>query len=93
MADAAALTRRGLLLEYLTLGWNVVGTGVLLATAVAADSIALLSFGLDSMIEVIASLVVIWQLRVASFDSLKAHGVRACTRSAAGRISRIRPTV
>jgi divalent metal cation (Fe/Co/Zn/Cd) transporter len=63
LAEAIALTRRGLRLEYLTLAWNVVGTGVLLATAVAADSVALISFGLDSMIEVLASLVVVWQLK------------------------------
>jgi divalent metal cation (Fe/Co/Zn/Cd) transporter len=63
VADAAALTRRGLLLEALTLAWNGVGTGVLLATAIAAHSVALIGFGLDSMIEVLASLVVIWQLK------------------------------
>ena len=63
VADTTALTRRGLLLEYLTLAWNVVGAGVLLATAIATGSIALVGFGLDSMIEVLASLVVVWQLK------------------------------
>jgi hypothetical protein len=44
----ATLLKRGLLLEYLTLGWNVVG--VILA-AVAAHSVALAGFDLDALIE------------------------------------------
>ena len=35
------LLRRGLVLEYLTLGWNVAGTVVLGFAAVAARSVAL----------------------------------------------------
>jgi divalent metal cation (Fe/Co/Zn/Cd) transporter len=58
--------RRGLLLEYLTLGWNVVGVAVLAFAAVAAGSVALAGFGLDSGIEIFASLVVVWQLRSAA---------------------------
>ncbi len=64
MADTATtLLRRGLWLEYYTLGWNVVGTVVILAAALAAGSVALAGFGLDSLIEIGASTVVIWQLR------------------------------
>jgi hypothetical protein len=57
------LIRRGLRLEYATLGWNLVGTVVLIATAVGAESVALAGFGLDSAIEVFASGVVVWQLK------------------------------
>lgn len=60
---AAKLTRRGLLLEYATLGWNVVGTVVVIVAAVAAGSVALAGFGLDSLIEIFASVVVVWQLK------------------------------
>jgi divalent metal cation (Fe/Co/Zn/Cd) transporter len=56
------LIRRGFVLEYLTLGWNVIGAFVLLAAALQAGSIALGGFGLDSAIEIVASLVVVWQL-------------------------------
>lgn len=56
------LLRRGLTLEYLTLSWNVVGTVVVIAAALAAGSVALAGFGLDSLIEIGASTVVIWQL-------------------------------
>jgi divalent metal cation (Fe/Co/Zn/Cd) transporter len=57
-----ALLRRGLLLEYATLAWNVIGTPVMMATAVRSGSTALAGFGLDSLIEVFASIVVVWQL-------------------------------
>jgi divalent metal cation (Fe/Co/Zn/Cd) transporter len=59
----AQLLRRGLWLEYATLGWNVVEIGFLVAAAVAAQSVALAGFALDSFIEIFASLVVVGQLR------------------------------
>lgn len=58
----AGLLRRGLRLEYATLGWNVVGAVVVIVAAVAARSVALAGFGLDSLIEIFASVVVVWQL-------------------------------
>jgi divalent metal cation (Fe/Co/Zn/Cd) transporter len=58
----AALLRRGFLLEYLTLGWNLVGIAVLALAAIAARSVALAGFGLDSLIEIGASIVVVWEL-------------------------------
>jgi divalent metal cation (Fe/Co/Zn/Cd) transporter len=58
----ARLLRRGFVLEYVTLGWNVAGIIVLAIAAVAARSVALAGFGLDSLIEIGASVVVIWEL-------------------------------
>jgi divalent metal cation (Fe/Co/Zn/Cd) transporter len=58
----AALLRRGFALEYATLGWNVVGIAVLAAAAWTARSVALAGFGLDSLIEIGASTVVVWEL-------------------------------
>ncbi len=60
--DTNTLLHRGLLLEYITLGWNVVGTVIVIAAAIAAHSVALAGFGLDSLVEIGASTVVIWQL-------------------------------
>jgi hypothetical protein len=60
--DTPVLLRRGLRLEYATLAWNVVGVGLLAWTAVAARSVALAGFGLDSFIEIGASAVVVWEL-------------------------------
>ena len=56
------LVRRGFLLEYVTLGWNVVGIVILAIAAITARSVALAGFGLDSLIEIGASTVVIWEL-------------------------------
>jgi divalent metal cation (Fe/Co/Zn/Cd) transporter len=57
------LLRRGFALEYVTLAWNVVGTVVLAIAALMAGSVALAGFGVDSLIEIVASTVVVWQLR------------------------------
>ena len=64
-ADSTArgvLLRRGFALEYATLAWNVAGIVVLAIAATAARSVALAGFGLDSLIEIGASAVVIWEL-------------------------------
>src|SRR5712671_4368167 len=66
--DRVALLRRGLVLEYLTLGWNVVGVVVLGQAAFSARSVALAGFGLDSLIEIGASTVVVWQLTGTGAD-------------------------
>ena len=63
------LLRRGLALEYATLGWNVIGCAILAVTAIAARSVALAGFGIDSLIEILASTVVIWQLRGTDTNS------------------------
>ena len=56
------LLARGRLLEVVTLGWNVVGIVVLAIAAIGARSVALAGFGLDSLIEIGASTVVLWEL-------------------------------
>jgi divalent metal cation (Fe/Co/Zn/Cd) transporter len=58
----AALLRRGRWLEAATLSWNAVGIIVLAVAALAARSTALAGFGLDSLIEIGASTVVLWEL-------------------------------
>lgn len=58
----AASLRRGLGLEYLTVGWNVVEGVVAITAALAAGSVALLGFGIDSFIESLSGGVLIWRL-------------------------------
>jgi divalent metal cation (Fe/Co/Zn/Cd) transporter len=65
---ARVLLRRGRVLEAITLGWNVVGVVVLALAAAAARSVALAGFGLDSLIEIGASTVVLWELAGAGED-------------------------
>jgi divalent metal cation (Fe/Co/Zn/Cd) transporter len=62
------LVRRGFGLEWATLGWNVAGIVVLAIGAVTARSVALAGFGLDSLIEIGASTVVIWELSGTGAD-------------------------
>jgi divalent metal cation (Fe/Co/Zn/Cd) transporter len=57
-----ALLRRGFALEYATLAWNVAGIAVLAIAAILARSVALAGFAFDSLIEIGASTVVIWEL-------------------------------
>ena len=56
------LLRRGRALELTTLIWNVIGVIVLVIAALRARSVALVGFGLDSVIEIGASTVVLWEL-------------------------------
>jgi len=67
-ADTARLLRRGIVLERLTLGWNVVGVVVLAVAAIGARSVALAGFGLDSLVEIGASAVVLWELSGTGHD-------------------------
>ena len=60
--NPARLLQRGRRLEYTTLGWNVIGVVILAVGAISAGSVALAGFGLDSLIEIGASTVVLWQL-------------------------------
>ena len=69
------LLRRGFVLEWVTLGWNVAGIIVVAIAVVAARSVALAGFGLDSLIEIGASTVVIWELS-GSGEERQRRGLR-----------------
>lgn len=58
-----ALLRRALGLEYLTVGWNVLEGLIGVYAAIAAGSVALLGFGIDSFIECCSAGILIWRLR------------------------------
>lgn len=58
----AALLTRGLRLEYLTVGWNIVEGLIAIGAGAAAGSIALIGFGVDSFVETISGAVLIWRL-------------------------------
>lgn len=57
------LERRAVRLAWATIAWNVVEAVVAIAAGTAASSIALVGFGLDSTVEVMSALVIVWQLR------------------------------
>lgn len=55
------LIRRAKTLSWVSLAWMTVEGAVAITAALAAGSIALLGFGLDSVIEALASIIVIWR--------------------------------
>ena len=55
--------KRGLLLEYFTIGYNVIEAIISITFGSMANSIALVGFGLDSIVESLSGLVLIWRLR------------------------------
>jgi divalent metal cation (Fe/Co/Zn/Cd) transporter len=57
----AALARRVKLLSWLSLAWMTVEGAVALVAGIVAGSIALVGFGLDSAVEGVASVVIIWR--------------------------------
>ncbi len=59
----AALRARGVRLELFTIGWMIVEAGGAVTAGVLANSIALMGFGLDSVIELFAALLVLGRLR------------------------------
>jgi divalent metal cation (Fe/Co/Zn/Cd) transporter len=71
-ADWLRLARIARILSWLTLAWMGIEGGVAIVAAVLAGSVALLGFGLDSGIEAMASVIVIWRFtgnRLASATS------------------------
>jgi len=55
--------RRGVWLEYFTVGWNSLEAVVAIGAGLLAGSIALVGFGLDSIIEVVSGTILLWRLR------------------------------
>jgi divalent metal cation (Fe/Co/Zn/Cd) transporter len=57
------LRRRGFWLEYASMAWMTTEAAIAITAGVIASSIALVGFGLDSVIEFFAAAIVVWQLR------------------------------
>lgn len=63
-ASRAESLERGLRLEFLTVGWNVFEGLVAIGAGLVSGSVALVGFGLDSLVETVSGLILIWRLRV-----------------------------
>jgi len=55
------LVRRAKALSWLTVGWMTIEAGAAIVAGLVAGSVALLGFGLDSLIELVSASVVIWR--------------------------------
>ncbi len=60
--------RHGRKLEYFTIGWNVVEAGIAIGAGWLAGSIALVGFGVDSLIESLSGAVLLWRLFSPAHD-------------------------
>jgi cation diffusion facilitator family transporter len=64
-----ALHRRAVRLEWFTVSWNVIEAVVAIGAGVIAGSVALIGFGVDSGIEVLSAVALLWRLRTAGADA------------------------
>lgn len=76
VARRAELVRRGRRLEYLTVGWNVFEAAVALGSGVLAGSVALVGFGLDSVIETMSAGILLWRFRTESHFEKRERAAR-----------------
>ena len=66
LGQAGAIYRRaGRRIEFLSIAWTALESIVGIIAGVIAGSVALISFGIDSVIEVASSLVLVWRLNDA----------------------------
>jgi hypothetical protein len=82
-AVRAAAVRRGRLLNRLTIGWNAVEGIVAVVAGVAAGSVSLVGFGLDSGIEVSAAVILAWRLAQERRQGCTQAADRRATRAIA----------
>jgi len=64
IAPRQDLIRQAFLLEYATIAWMVIEAAVAISSGAAAESVSLLAFGIDSLIELASACVLIWRLTV-----------------------------
>jgi divalent metal cation (Fe/Co/Zn/Cd) transporter len=62
--DRTALIREAFRLEYITLAWMTVEAAVAIGSGLAAGSLTLTAFGIDSLIELASAAVLVWRLNV-----------------------------
>jgi divalent metal cation (Fe/Co/Zn/Cd) transporter len=60
----ATVVRRGRILEYLTIGWNLLEGFISVGAGLVAGSVALVGFGFDSLIEVSSGASLLWRLHM-----------------------------
>ena len=61
--ESDALRRTALALVLAGLLWNIVEAGVSLWAGVQAGSVAIIAFGFDSIVEILAGGVLVWRLK------------------------------
>ena len=73
VARPDTLRRRAIRLEYFTVGWNIVEAAVALVAGGWASSVALIGFGLDSIIETISGFTLLWRFQQHGLEEHRAE--------------------
>ena len=84
-AARAALLRRAVVLEAVTIIWNAIEAILAVTAGVLASSVALIGFGVDSFVETASGAVVGWRLR----SELRSHADEASAEALERRAGRI----
>ena len=79
--DHDALLERGRRLQLWTIAWNLMEVFVTIGLGIAAGSLALVAFGLDSIVEVFASVVTIWYIADHHADRRSLRALRLVSMS------------
>jgi divalent metal cation (Fe/Co/Zn/Cd) transporter len=74
--EVSRLRRRGFWLEYASMAWMTAEAAVAILSGILASSIALIGFGLDSVIEFFAAAVVVWELRGTVSEQRQTRALR-----------------
>jgi divalent metal cation (Fe/Co/Zn/Cd) transporter len=85
------LARRARLLSWLSLGLMSAEAAIAITAGIVASSIALIGFGIDSLIEGVASLVIVW--RFSGSRLLSSHAERRAQRIVAAQFFLLAPYV
>lgn len=80
-SERARLGRRAQLLAAASVGYNALEAVVAVSAGIAAGSVALVGFGLDSIVEVSSGLVILWQFRHSLPESRERQALRLIAMS------------
>ena len=83
VSGRSALIQEAFRVEYVTIAWMVIEAAVAIGSAIEADSLTLLAFGIDSLVELASAGVLVWRLIVELRDG------QAFAESAERRAARI----
>jgi divalent metal cation (Fe/Co/Zn/Cd) transporter len=84
MASRSTHVRRALALSGLSIAWSGVAGSIAITAALAGGSLSLLGFGVDAVIDAVASAALVWRFGVESRQPERAHRVEQAAERVVG---------
>ena len=84
MASRGTHLRRALALSGLSIGWSGVAGSIAIVAALAGGSLSLLGFGVDAVIDAVASAALVWRFAVEGRQPERAHRVEQTAERVVG---------